>query len=382
MHQQEVGRIGLLTFTLGNTSRHRHSGNAGRTDQRVDLAAAQLVHQLAYQQAADGAEGEGDQAQHNDLDGVQRQEAGTNHGGTHADAQEQGNNVHQGVLGHIAQTLGDAGFLQQVTEHQAADQRSGGGQQQNDEDRHDDREQDLLGLAHFTQLGHLHGALFLSGQGAHDGRLNHRDQGHVAVSSHGDRSQQFRSQLGGGQDGGGAISAADDTDGSGLLRIESQQVRAEEGEEHAELSGSTQQQALRVGDQRTEVGHGADTNEDHAGVNTSLNADIQDIDQAAVGHDMAVAVIVRAGVIQESVPQTLMIQGVRQGSVSGHEHGAHVRQQAADSDTDHQQGLILLFDTQVQQHARDGDHHQVAPSVRVAEETGKAGFSNQFSEGF
>ena len=388
MHQQEVRRISLLPFTLGNPGSHRNCGNTGRTDQRIDLSAAQLVHQLADQQSADGAEGESDQAQYNNLDGIQRQEAGADHGRADADAQEQGNDVHQGVLSHIAQALRDTGFLQQVAEHQAADQGSSGGQQQHDENRHDDREQDLFGLAHLAQLRHLHAAFLFGGQRPHNGRLNHRDQRHVAVSRHGNRPQQFGSQLRRGQDGRGAVRAADNTDGSGLLRVEAQQVRAEEGEEHAELCSSAQQQALRVGNQRTEIGHRADAHEDQAGIDTGLHADVKDIDQAAFGKDIAVVMEVlliscrERPCVQEAVPQILMIQGVRQLSVRRHKDRRYVRQQATHGDTDHQQRFILLLDTQIQQHARDGDHHQVPPSVRVAEESGKSGFRNQFSEGF
>ena len=131
--------------TRADAGGHRHRGHAGGANQRIDLSAAQLVHQLADQQAADGAEGERDQAQHNDLDGVELQEPGSDHRGADADAQEQGDDIHQGVLGHVAQALGHAGFLEQVAEHQAADQGRGGGQQQDDEDRDHDREQDLLG---------------------------------------------------------------------------------------------------------------------------------------------------------------------------------------------------------------------------------------------
>ena len=189
VHQQEVGRIGLLSFTLGNTGSHRNGGYARGTDQRIDLSAAQLVHQLADEQAADGAEGKCDQSEHNNLDGVEFQEPGSDHRGADTDAQEQGYDIHQGVLGNIAQAFRHAGFLQQVAEHQAADQGSCGGQQQDNEDRDHDREQNLFGLADFTQLGHLDTAFLLRGQGPHDGRLNHRNQRHVAVGSHSDRSE-------------------------------------------------------------------------------------------------------------------------------------------------------------------------------------------------
>ena len=61
-------------------------------------------------------------------------------------------------------------------------------------------------------------------------------------------AQQLGSQLGGQEDGGGAVGAADDADGGGLLAGESPgMTAADEGHEHAQLSSSAQQQALGVG---------------------------------------------------------------------------------------------------------------------------------------
>ena len=39
VHQQEVGGVVLTALNLGNTGSHRNGGNAGRSDQRIDLAA-------------------------------------------------------------------------------------------------------------------------------------------------------------------------------------------------------------------------------------------------------------------------------------------------------------------------------------------------------
>ena len=58
VHQQEITRIGFLSFNLRNTSCHRNSGHTSRTDQRVNLTARQLIHQLADQQTANGREAE------------------------------------------------------------------------------------------------------------------------------------------------------------------------------------------------------------------------------------------------------------------------------------------------------------------------------------
>ena len=62
----------------------------------------------------------------------------------------------------------------------------------------------------------------------------------------------------------------------------------------AQLGGSAEQQALGVGNQRTEVCHGAYAQEDETGINTHLHTDIQDIKQTTLSHDMAIAVVVGA----------------------------------------------------------------------------------------
>ena len=38
VHQQEVGRIGLLAFLIGYTGSHRNGRHTGGTDEGVDLA--------------------------------------------------------------------------------------------------------------------------------------------------------------------------------------------------------------------------------------------------------------------------------------------------------------------------------------------------------
>ena len=74
MHQQEVGRIFLLAHNLRNACSHRNGRNARRTDQRVELTAGELVHELGQQHAAGRAAAERDDAQHDDLDGLKAQE--------------------------------------------------------------------------------------------------------------------------------------------------------------------------------------------------------------------------------------------------------------------------------------------------------------------
>ena len=47
MHQQEVGRISLLTYDLGYTGSHRNCGYARGSDQRIHFTTGRNLHQLA-----------------------------------------------------------------------------------------------------------------------------------------------------------------------------------------------------------------------------------------------------------------------------------------------------------------------------------------------
>ena len=92
----------------------------------------------------------------------------------------------------------------------------------------------------------------------------------------------MRSELVGQEDGRRAVCAADDADGRSLRTGEAEADGAKEGDENAELGSSAQKQALRVSDQRTKVGHCADTHEDQRRVQTCLDADVEDVQQTRV----------------------------------------------------------------------------------------------------
>ena len=90
------------------------------------------------------------------------------------------------------------------------------------------------------------------------------------------------SETGGDEDRRRTVRAADDTDGGGFLRGEAEELGAHIGHEDTELGSRTEQQGLGVGDQGTEVGHGADAHEDQAGIDAELDAEVEDIEQAEV----------------------------------------------------------------------------------------------------
>ena len=389
VHQQEVTGVVLLAHHVGNTGSHGNGGDTGRTDQGVDFALGGLAHDQTAQQTTGGGDAEGDDAQQNDGQGLNSQEGGADHGGTDGQGQQDGDDVHQGILHGVAQTVGQTGLLAQVAEHQAADQGSGVGEQQGNKDGDQDGEDDLLSLGDHTGLDHLDLALLRGGHQVHDGGLDQGDQSHVGVSGDRDGTQQLRSQLGGQEDGGGAVCAADDADGGSLgtgeadhqLRSQTEQAVqavqrdcAEEGDEHAHLSSCAQQQGLGVAEQRTEVGHGTNAHEDQTGVQRGLNADVSDIQQAALTHDGAEAVIHGGVGIHKSGPQLLVVQTA---------HG-QVGQHTAEGDAAHQQGLELLDDTQVQQNAADNDHRQVLPAAitETGGHGGEAGAVPQIQKNF
>ena len=190
----------------------------------------------------------------------------------HRQAQGDGDDVDQSVLGSIGQTLGNAALTEQVAQHEHADQRSGIRNQQDNNDGNCDREYDLLGLGDAAGGSHDDLTLFFSRQYLHDRRLDNGHQRHVAVCSDRDGAEQMRGQLGGDIDGGGAVRAADDADSTGFLIGEAQNLSADKGEEDAQLCGSAQQQAGRTCNQRLKVGHGTDAKENQRGIDTQLDA--------------------------------------------------------------------------------------------------------------
>jgi hypothetical protein len=139
---------------------HRHRGDAGGADQRVDLAAGDPMHDLAHHDAGGGADAEGERAEHQDAEGLHRQELVGGELGADGQAEHDGDDVDDLVLGRPAQPLDHAAFAQQVAEGQHADQRRRRRQQQRAQQQHDEREQDALQLRDRAHLLHHHGRSF------------------------------------------------------------------------------------------------------------------------------------------------------------------------------------------------------------------------------
>ena len=373
MHQQIVAFVIPPADILGNTRGHRNRRYTCGADQGVNLAAGCFVHDDAAAETSDGRDRESDQTENDDLDGIQVQEVLCDHGGADGGGKEDRDDIHQCVLCCIGQTIGHAALTEQVAEHQAADQRSRGGEQQDDEGGNDDRKNDLLGLGNLAALDHLDLAHLIVGHQLHDRGLDQRNQRHVGIRGDGDGSQQLRRELGGQVDGCGAVRTADDADGCCLGAGKAEQHRAEERDEDAELGRGTEQQTLGIREQRPEVGHGTYAHEDQRGIDAGLNADIKEVQQAAVRHDMAVAVIIRTGGIKKGFPKFGVVEGVSTHA----DKVAQVRKQTAERNAAEQQRLKLLYDTEIQEHEGDDDHDDILPTAFCCKESREAGFKGQ-----
>ena len=251
-------------------------------------------------------------------------------------------------MGGVGQTVGAAALPPQIAQHQAANQRCGGGQQQNHESSNHNGEENLFLFGNGAELLHLNAALFLGGEQAHNGWLNHGNQRHVGVGCNGDGTQQMGSQFRGQIQRRGAVSAAYDTDGRGLRTGKAQNNCQQECGIHAQLRSGAQQQTFGVCNQRAEVRHSAHTQENQRRVHTGFHADVQNIQQSAVMENGAVADFTG----QKPIPQLRVIQ-IRSGEIG---------QQHAEGNANHEQRLVFLYNAQIQQHAGQYQHHCGLPA--------------------
>ena len=263
MHEQEVAGIVLCADLLRNTRRHGNSGDAGRADQRVDLAAGDNAHSLAEQAACSSTERESDKTESDDLEGRDIQECLRAGGSTDGSTQKDNDDVHQSVGSSVGQLADNAALTEEVAQHEHTDKGSRRGKDHTHDNCNNDGEKDPLELGDRSELRHPDLALLVCGQRAHDGRLNDRDKGHIGVGGDSDGSEKFcLSQLGAEEDRGRAVGTADDGDRGRGFAVEAQSDRAEVCAEDTELRGSAEQEAHGIGDQGTEVRHGADAHED------------------------------------------------------------------------------------------------------------------------
>ena len=152
------------------------------------------------------------------------------------------------------------------------------------------------------------------------------------------------------------------SDRTGLLGREAEGVGSEERGEDTDLGGSAQQEALRVGDQRAEIGHGAHADEDQTGIDTELDTQVEVVEQSGIG-DEDVPVHMTAG------EELGMVEvGIRK-----------VREQHAEGDGEQQQRLELVLDGQVEQEEGNQDHGRASPA-QVGEETRDSGGTREITQ--
>ena len=346
VHQQEVLVVLRQAHLVDHTAAHGEGRDAGRADHGVDLLALgqEEVEQLGEQDAARGIEHEGEQAQSQNQEGVGADEFVGRHLAGDGHAQQDGDQVGQGVLGGLAQGVQHAALTQQVAEHQEADQRHAGGGDQAGHHRDHDGEQDAGGAGDAALLvGHADAPLLFGGDGADDRRLDDGHQGHIAVGGHHDGAQVLGAQGVGHEDGGGAVGRADDADGNGVVQIK-EDARQADGEENAELGGCAEQHQPGLFQQGAEVDHGADADEQQQGEQLVRHTCLEQHRKGAFGVALG--------------------DGARQGQVDEDGAEAHRQQQA---------GLHLFGNGQVDQQAAYDPHDQHLPGQvpEVREQTCK-----------
>ena len=139
-------------------------------------------------------------------------------------------------------------------------------------------------------------------------------------------------------------------------------VSAEERREDADLRGGAEQEALRVGDQRAEIGHRPHADEDQAGVDTQFHTQVEVVEQSGVSHENIP--------VDMSVGEKLGMVQVRTGQV-GEQH--------AEGDGEQQQRFELVPDSQVEQEECHTDHGD-APPAHLGEETRDTGRTGEITQ--
>ena len=119
MHEKEVGRVLFLTNLGSNTCCHRNCGYACSTDERVDLTLGQEVHDVTDDKSADSSKSECSETETDDKQCLELQEVSADSRSTYGCSEEYGYDVAESILCCVRQTLRNAGYSEEVTEHEA-----------------------------------------------------------------------------------------------------------------------------------------------------------------------------------------------------------------------------------------------------------------------
>ena len=105
------------------------------------------------------------------------------------------------------------------------------------------------------------GPFLLGGQQLDDRGLDNRHQGHVRIGRDHDRAGVVAPEVLADEDGGGAVGRADDADRGGVFELKAEQAGQRDGDEDAQLRRRAENQQVGALQQRAEVDHRADADE-------------------------------------------------------------------------------------------------------------------------
>ena len=145
MHKQEVCGISLLTLHLRDAGSHGNSRNSGRADKGIDLALGDDAHDLSGDKTSAGRDRERNETEADDSDGLGLQEVLSRSGSADRNSEEYRDDIHKLVLSRLGKAVSNARDIQEISEHQESDERSGFGKNNRDDDSDEHREDDLLG---------------------------------------------------------------------------------------------------------------------------------------------------------------------------------------------------------------------------------------------
>ena len=340
MHQNVIGRVFLDAHFFNDARGHGEGGNTRRTDHGIDFFLAEQIHELCAHHAARRIEHESEQAQPHDHQRFPLHELFRLHLEGNGDAEQQGDDVGEGILRRFGQGFERAAFPDEVAEHQHTDEGKGIGRHETRHQGYDDREEnackpaDLLGV-----IMHADAPFVFRRAGPDDGGLNDGNQRHIRIGDDHNGAEIIGSQLYGDENGRGPVRRADDGDGRRVVERESDDRRENQGDENSELRRAAQDKELGIGKQRPEIDHGPDADEQQDGHGfAGFNANAEE------GSDDAQALLPFAAADDRG-----------KGNVDENGTEAHRQKKS---------GLHVFLDREEDQDSADDPHHDVLPLYR------------------
>ena len=296
MHKQEIAGVFLRSHVLHNSRCHRHRRYPSSADHGVDLTFSENAHQFAQEHARGCSHNEGKNPEHEDSYRIQSEESGCYHGRPHGEPQQDGDDVHQFILGGSCQPLHHSTFSQQIAKHEHPDERCRPGNEQTAQDNYHDRE-DYLGALRDRALrvGHLDLPLPLRSEQPDYRRLYYRHQSHVGVTGYDYRSEDAGIctnllHFGSNVYSRRALSTTDDGHRRRLFEAKikpwchTQGKSPNQRNEYPELSRSPQEKGRRPGQQGLKVSQCPQTEEYQQWYQPVEKAVLVKIVQEATGH--------------------------------------------------------------------------------------------------